>query len=68
MSKSCVAGIEAGEVVVKARSKGMAQIARGLNLDRASLYKSITCGKFIFLYGGESSCSFRLRVDQKMSA
>jgi probable addiction module antidote protein len=54
-----------------ARSKGMAQIARELNLDRASLYKSLsTAGNpsFFTILKVLDNLGFRLKVEQKESA
>jgi probable addiction module antidote protein len=54
-----------------ARSKGMAQIARELNLDRASLYKSLSpTGNPSFFTGLKvlDNLGFRLKVEQKVSA
>ena len=54
-----------------ARSKGMAQIARELNLDRASLYKSLSPAgnpSFFTVVKVLDNLGFRLRVEQKASA
>jgi probable addiction module antidote protein len=54
-----------------ARSKGMAQIARELNLDRASLYKSLSSEgnpSFLTVMKVLDNLGFRLRVEQKVSA
>ena len=53
-----------------ARSKGMAQIARELNLDRASLYKSFSPvgnPSFLTVLKVLDNLGFRLRVEQKQS-
>jgi probable addiction module antidote protein len=57
-----------GDIV---RSKGMTQVARELNLDRASLYKSLSpAGNLSFLTVMKvlDILGFRLRVEQKVSA
>jgi probable addiction module antidote protein len=54
-----------------ARSKGMAQIARELNLDRANLYKSFSPAgnpSFLTVMKVLDNLGFRLRVEQKVSA
>jgi probable addiction module antidote protein len=54
-----------------ARSKGMAQIARELNLDRASLYKSLSPAgnpSFLTVMKVLDNLGFRLKVEQKASA
>jgi probable addiction module antidote protein len=54
-----------------ARSKGMAQIARELNLDRASLYKSLSPAgnpSFLTVMKVLDNLGFRLKVEQKVSA
>jgi probable addiction module antidote protein len=54
-----------------ARSKGMAQIARELNLDRASLYKSLSSvgnPSFLTVMKVLDNLGFRLKVEQKVSA
>ncbi|MDR3191510.1 MAG: putative addiction module antidote protein [Treponema sp.] len=54
-----------------ARSKGMAQIARDLNLDRASLYKSLSPAgnpSFLTVMKALDNLGFRLRVERKASA
>ncbi|MDR1239029.1 MAG: putative addiction module antidote protein [Treponema sp.] len=54
-----------------ARSKGMAQIARELNLDRVSLYKSLSPAgnpSFLTVMKVLDNLGFRLRVEQKVSA
>jgi probable addiction module antidote protein len=54
-----------------ARSKGMAQIARELNLDRASLYKSLSPAgnpSFLTVVKVLDNLGFRLKVEQKVSA
>jgi probable addiction module antidote protein len=54
-----------------ARSKGMTQIARELNLDRAGLYKSLSPGgnpSFKTVFNLLDTLGFRLRVEQKVSA
>jgi probable addiction module antidote protein len=54
-----------------ARSKGMAQIARELNLDRASLYKSLSPvgnPSFLTVMKVLDNLGFRLKVEQKVSA
>jgi probable addiction module antidote protein len=50
-----------------ARSKGMAQIARELNLDRASLYKSLSPAgnpSFLTVVKVLNNLGFRLKVEQ----
>jgi probable addiction module antidote protein len=54
-----------------ARSKGMTQIARELNLDRAGLYKAFSSNgnpSFKTVYNLLDTLGFRLRVEQKVSA
>jgi probable addiction module antidote protein len=54
-----------------ARSKGMAQVARELNLDRASLYKSLSPEgnpSFFTVVKVLDNLGFRLKVEQKISA
>jgi probable addiction module antidote protein len=54
-----------------ARSKGMAQIARELNLDRASLYKSLSPAgnpSFLTVMKVLDNLGLRLKVEQKVSA
>ena len=54
-----------------ARSQGMAQIARELNLDRASLYKSLSPGgnpSFFTVVKVLDNLGFRLRLEQKAPA
>jgi probable addiction module antidote protein len=54
-----------------ARSKGMAQIARELNLDRAGLYKSLSSAgnpSFLTVMKALDNLGFRLKVEQKVSA
>ncbi|MDR1429988.1 MAG: putative addiction module antidote protein [Spirochaetaceae bacterium] len=54
-----------------ARSKGMARIARELNLDRASLYKSLSPAgnpSFFTVVKVLDNLGFRLKVEQKVSA
>ena len=54
-----------------ARSKGMAQLARELNLDRASLYKSLSPAgnpSFFTIAKVMDNLGFQLSVRQKVSA
>jgi probable addiction module antidote protein len=54
-----------------ARSKGMAQIARELNLDRAGLYKSLSPvgnPSFLTVMKVLDNLGFRFRIEQKASA
>jgi probable addiction module antidote protein len=54
-----------------ARSKGMAQLARELNLDRASLYKSLSSTgnpSFFTIAKVMDNLGFQLSVKQKVSA
>jgi len=54
-----------------ARSKGMAQLARELNLDRASLYKSLSLAgnpSFFTIAKVMDNLGFQLSVKQKVSA
>ena len=54
-----------------ARSKGMAQIARELNLDRSSLYKSLSPSgnpSFTTIVKVLDNLGFQLSVKQKVSA
>jgi probable addiction module antidote protein len=54
-----------------ARSKGMTQLARELNLDRVGLYKSFSSNgnpSFKTVYTLLDILGFRLRIEQKVSA
>ncbi|MDR3123570.1 MAG: putative addiction module antidote protein [Treponema sp.] len=54
-----------------ARSKGMTQLARELDLDRVGLYKSFSSNgnpSFKTLYNLLDTLGFRLTVEQKVSA
>jgi probable addiction module antidote protein len=54
-----------------ARSKGMAQLARELNLDRSSLYKSLSPAgnpSFFTIAKVMDNLGFQLSVKQKVSA
>jgi probable addiction module antidote protein len=54
-----------------ARSKGMTQLARELNLDRVGLYKSFSSNgnpSFKTVYNLLDTLGFRLKVEQKASA
>jgi probable addiction module antidote protein len=54
-----------------ARSKGMAQLAKELNLDRAGLYKAFSekgNPSFLTVVKVLDNLGFRLRVEQKVSA
>jgi probable addiction module antidote protein len=54
-----------------ARSKGMTQLARELNLDRVGLYKSFSSNgnpSFKTVYTLLDNLGFRLKVEQKVSA
>ena len=54
-----------------ARSKGMAQLARDLNLDRSSLYKSLSPAgnpSFFTIAKVMDNLGFQLSVKQKVSA
>jgi probable addiction module antidote protein len=54
-----------------ARSKGMTQLAKELNLDRVGLYKSFSANgnpSFKTVYTLLDNLGFRLKVEQKASA
>jgi probable addiction module antidote protein len=54
-----------------ARSKGMTQLARELNLDRVGLYKSFSSNgnpSFKTVYTLLDNLGFRLMIEQKVSA
>lgn len=53
-----------------ARSKGMAQIARKLNVDRAGLYKSFSDGgnpSFVTVIKVLDNLGFRLKMERKIA-